>query len=89
MIEGKAWDDFDGNTALFRYDDDGVTAEKVEESVLKVRKELFTWPRILRRIGKISYKGFPYSHLNSLMLQWAHRRAFSEYAKTRLSGVSS
>lgn len=86
LIPGKEWDDFDGNTALYYHDNQYMTPENREQAVLWVRKELFTWPRILRRLGKISLKGFPMAHINSLMLQWAHRRAFNEYAKTHLKG---
>ncbi|MDH4226407.1 MAG: cobalamin-dependent protein [Deltaproteobacteria bacterium] len=80
MFRGVSWDDFDGNTALFEHDDKRMTPFNREQAVLWVRRELFTWPRILRRIWKISAKGFPMAHINSLMLQWAHRRAFGEYA---------
>ena len=86
LIPGKQWDDFDGNTALYYHDEPEMTPENREQAVLWIRKELFTWPRIIRRLAKISLKGFPMSHLNSLMLQWAHRRAFHEYAKTHLKG---
>lgn len=80
MFGGLEWDDFDGNSALFSHDDPVMTPENREQAVLWIRESLFTWPRILRRIGKISKKGFPMAHVNSLMLQWAHRRAFREYA---------
>lgn len=84
LIPGKEWDDFDGNTALYYHDNPYMTPENREQAVLWIRKELFTWPRILRRLGKISLKGFPVAHVNSLMLQWAHRRAFNEYARVHL-----
>lgn len=80
MLGGLDWDDFDGNTALFKHDDPAMTPENREQATLWLRDRLFTWPRILRRIVKISGKGFPMAHLNSLMLQWAHRKAFREYA---------
>lgn len=80
LFDGLEWDDFDGNTALFSHDDPMMTPENREQAVLWIRESLFTWPRILRRIGKISRNGFPTAHVNSLMLQWAHRRAFREYA---------
>lgn len=79
MIEGHGWDDFDGNTALFRHDDPAMTPVNREQATLWLREELFTWPRILRRISKISRRGFPMAQVNSFMLQWAHRRAFREY----------
>jgi radical SAM superfamily enzyme YgiQ (UPF0313 family) len=80
MLDGHNWDDFDGNTALFEHGDPAMTPENREQATLWLRERLFTWPRIMRRIWKISRKGFPMAHLNSLMLQWAHRRAFREYA---------
>lgn len=82
IIKGHDWDDFDGNTALFTHDDPAMTPENREQATLWLRERLFTWPRITRRIAKISRKGFPMAHLNSLMLQWAHRRAFREYGAT-------
>jgi radical SAM superfamily enzyme YgiQ (UPF0313 family) len=81
LLQDKQWDDYDGNTALFRHDDPLMTPENREQAVLWLRRELFTWPRIIRRLSKISLKGLPMAHFNSLMLQWAHRRAFYEYAR--------
>ncbi|MEE9614192.1 MAG: cobalamin-dependent protein [Thermodesulfobacteriota bacterium] len=89
LMEGKSWDEFDGNTAVFRHDDPSMTPEKREQATLWLRKELFTWPRILRRIAKISPRGFPMAHVNSIMLQWAHRRAFNEYARDHLKGFDA
>lgn len=79
LIEGHDWDDFMGNTALFRHDDPRMTPENREQAILWLWERLFTWPRILRRITKISRKGFPMSHVNSLIVQWAHRSAFGAY----------
>lgn len=84
MLAGHDWDDFDGNTALFQHDDPAMTPWNREQAVLYLRESLFTWPRIFRRIGKISRKGFPMAHVNSFMLQWAHRRAFREYGASHL-----
>lgn len=79
MLDGHDWGDFDGNTALFLHDEPEMSVENREQATLWLREKLFTWPRITRRIAKISRKGFPMAHLNSFMLQWAHRKAFREY----------
>lgn len=84
LYDGKEWDDFDGNQALFSHDDPIMTIENREQATLWLRRELFTWGRIAKRIKKIARYGFPYAHLNSLMLQWAHKKAFTEYADLHL-----
>lgn len=84
LYKDKIWDDYDGNQALFTHDDPMMTPFNREQATLWLRRELFTWPRILRRLKKISYKGFPMAHANSLMLQWAHRKSFNEYAQLHL-----
>ena len=84
LIPGKIWDDFDGNQALFTHDDPMMTPFNREQATLWLRRELFTWPRILKRLAKIGKKGFPMAHMNSIMLQWAHRRSFNEYAEEHL-----
>lgn len=78
LIEGLDWDDIDGNTALFRHDDPRMTPENRKQATLWLWESLYTWPRILRRIKKISRKGFPGAHINSLMMQWAYKRAFGK-----------
>lgn len=86
LIPDTGWDRFDGNTALFYHDDEDMTPSNREMALLWLRENLFIWQRILKSISKISLRGFPMAHFNSLMVQWAHRRAFKEYAEDVLGG---
>jgi hypothetical protein len=54
-----------------------------EDSIVKLRAELFTLPRILSRIPQISWKGFPMSHITSWMIQYPQGRAFKQFARER------
>lgn len=74
LIEGFKWDDIDGFTALFKHDDPRMTPENRKQAILWLWERLYTWPRILRRIRKISAKGFPMAHLNSFIIQLAYKR---------------
>lgn len=78
-----SWDWFDGNHALFRHDDPAMTRENREHALLWLRAELFTLPRILRRIRRIARAGFPASHIMSWMLQYPQGRAFREFLAAR------
>lgn len=76
-----AWDMYDGNHAVYSHDDPAMTVTNREEAVMRLRAELFTWPRIIKRLRPISYKGFPMSHLTSFMVQASQGRAFKQFAK--------
>ncbi len=80
LIPGLDWDNFDGNRATFRHADPEMTPETREDMILKLRADLFTWPRMLRRIGQISAKGFPMAHVTSFMVQYPQGRAFKQFA---------
>ncbi len=84
LIEGLDWDSFDGNHAVFEHPT--MTPEEREDALIKLRAELFPIRAIIRRILKISYKGFPMSHITSWMIQYPQGRAFKEYAKKAKSG---
>ena len=83
LVPGYDWDMFDGNNAVFESDVPGMTREFREDSIVKLRAELFTIPRILSRIPQISWKGFPMSHITSWMIQYPQGRAFKQFAKER------
>ena len=83
LVPGYDWDMFDGNNAVFESDIPGMTREFREDSIVKLRAELFTIPRILSRIPQISWKGFPMSHITSWMIQYPQGRAFKQFAKER------
>lgn len=78
-----AWDFCDGNHANFRHDHPWMTRENREAALFWLRAELFTLPRILRRIPKIGRAGFPASHIMSWMLQYPQGRAFRELLESR------
>jgi len=81
LIPGLDWDCYDGNRALFEHD--SMTPAEREEALIRLRADLFTIPRILGRIPKISLKGFPMSHITSWMVQYPQGRAFREYARQK------
>ncbi len=81
LIPGMDWDMFDGNRATFFHEDPSMTPAAREEAVLRLRADLFTWPRMLKRVTRISLKGFPMAHLTSFMVQYPQGRAFKEFAR--------
>lgn len=83
LIEGQDWDLFDGNHANYVHDDPAMTPNAREEALMMLRAELFTLPRILRRITKVGAMGFPMSHVTSWMVQYPQGRAFREFARER------
>lgn len=83
LYPGYDWDYFDGNHALFEHPDPLMTKKNREEALLWLGAELFTLPRILRRIIRISIVGFPASHIMSWMIQYPQGRAFREVLEAR------
>lgn len=81
LIPGLDWDRYTGNHAVFYHPDPDMAVEEREGLLLQLRSELFTLPRILRRIPQISLRGFPMAHLTSWMIQYPQGRAFKQYAK--------
>ncbi len=81
LFPGMDWDSFDGNHATFEHPT--MSPLEREDAIVKLRADLFTVPKILERIGQISWKGFPMSHVTSWMVQFPQGRAFKEYAKER------
>ncbi len=92
LIPGMDWDLYDGNHATFYHDDPAMTPAAREDAVLRLRAELFTLSRILRRIARVGAKGFPMSHITSWMVQYPQGRAFREFAREherRIAGEST
>ncbi len=81
LIPGLDWDRFDGNRAVFEHPT--MPPAEREDALIQLRADLFTIPRILRRITQVSWKGFPMSHITSWMVQFPQGRAFREYARER------
>ncbi|GAB4483801.1 MAG: radical SAM protein [Thermodesulfovibrionales bacterium] len=81
LLKGLDWDSFDGNHAVFEHPT--MTPEEREDAIVQLRADLFTVPKILQRMGQISWKGFPMSHITSWMVQYPQGRAFKEFARER------
>jgi hypothetical protein len=81
LIPGLDWDSFDGNRAV--YEHDAMSPAEREEAIIRLRARLFTVPKILKRMSKVSVRGFPMSHITSWMIQYPQGRAFKEYARNR------
>lgn len=81
LISDLDWDSFDGNHAVFEHDT--MSSLEREETIIKLRTDLFTIPKIIQRMLQISWKGFPMSHITSWMIQYPQGRAFKEYAREK------
>ena len=78
LIPGYGWDSYNGNRALYKHDDPEMTPQAREQALDWLRAEMFTWPRIIRRIRAIPKVGFPDVHFSSFFIQYPQRRAFRE-----------
>lgn len=89
LIRELPWGAYDGVHAVFKHPDPAMTVQVREEGLLKLNADLFTFPRVLRRIGSIDRKGFPVAHLVSFMKQIAMRRGFRKaYESYRTSRMT-
>ena len=79
------WDRYSFNRALFQHIDKDMTVENRERALLDLRKELFTLPRIIKRIRHLPLKGFPMAHLSSLAYQCTYGHFIVKYTKSLLS----
>lgn len=79
LLDGLGWDSFDGNHAVFEHP--SMTPADRESALIKLRADLFTVPKIVRRMSQVSWRGFPMSHITSWMIQFPQGRAFREYAR--------
>jgi radical SAM superfamily enzyme YgiQ (UPF0313 family) len=81
IIGGLDWDSYDGNRAVFEHP--LMKPREREEAIIKLRSDLFSIPKILRRMWQISWRGFPMSHITSWMVQYPQGRAFKQYAREK------
>ena len=79
LIPGMDWDRFDGNTAV--YEHPTMSPAEREDAIVQLRSDLFTVPKILKRMSKVSWRGFPMSHITSWMIQFPQGRAFKQFAR--------
>jgi radical SAM superfamily enzyme YgiQ (UPF0313 family) len=83
LVPGLDWDWYDGNHAVFGHDDPTMSIAVREDELVRLRADLLPVPEILKRITKISWKGFPMSHITSWMIQYPLGRAYREFARER------
>ncbi len=76
---GGSWDYYDGMHAVLPQTG-GRNAEH-EEALKNLWVEMFTVPRILRRLRALPFRGFPSAHIASGIVQFALRTAFREYLR--------
>ena len=79
LIPGLGWDSYDGNHAVFEHPT--MSPGEREDAIIRLRADLFTIPKILKRMSRVSMKGFPMSHITSWMIQFPQGRAFNQYAR--------
>jgi hypothetical protein len=72
---------YDGNHAV--YEHPNMTPDEREDAIVRLRADLFSVPQILERMSRVSWKGFPMSHITSWMVQYPQGRAFKEFARER------
>lgn len=77
VIQYGNWDYYDGLHSIIRQASGDNRSH--EEALKRIWIELFTWPRILKRMGKLPFRGFPSAHIASGIVQYALRKAFREY----------
>lgn len=76
LLKGKGWEYFTGTHVVFEHPN--MDPGEIEEKFYGVSLELLSLRRILRHLPEIPYKGFPMTHLLSLMKQLPMRRAMQK-----------
>lgn len=78
LMPGLGWESFTGVKAVFEHPSPEMTAIRREEEYHRLANELFRFERITGRISKISSKGFPSTHIYSMMMQLPMKHALSK-----------
>jgi hypothetical protein len=78
LIPGLGWESFTGVNAVFDHPSPDMTKLRREEEYHRLANELFKFERITDRISKISSKGFPTTHIYSMMMQLPMKHALSK-----------
>ncbi len=81
LLPGQDWDLFDGNHANFVHGDSEMTPQAREDAIIKLRADLFTIPKIVKRMTRVGRKGFPMAHITSWAVQYPQGRAFHQFAR--------
>ncbi|ADG83687.1 B12-binding domain-containing radical SAM protein [Thermincola potens] len=76
LLPGQAWDRFDGYRAVFSHPT--MTPAEREQWLTRLWNEMYTLPKILRRLTKIGLPGFPLTHLVSFMIQYSESKPFRQ-----------
>ncbi len=85
LIPGLGWEAFTGVRAVFDHPSAALTPVRREAAYHELCRELYRPSMIARRLAAISWKGFPGTHLMSLMTQLPMRRAFGKARETWLA----
>lgn len=78
LVPGLGWESFTGVRAVFEHPSPEMTARRREEEYHRLSNELFRFERVARRVRRISSKGFPATHVYSLMMQLPMKHALSK-----------
>jgi radical SAM superfamily enzyme YgiQ (UPF0313 family) len=78
LLPGLGWESFTGVNAVFDHPSPEMTKLRREEEYHRLANELFKFERITNRISKISAKGFPTTHIYSMMMQLPMKHALSK-----------
>jgi hypothetical protein len=78
LIPGLGWESFTGVNAVFDHPSPEMTKLRREEEYHRLANELFKFERITSRISNISSKGFPTTHIYSMMMQLPMKHALSK-----------
>jgi hypothetical protein len=78
LLPGLGWESFTGVNAVFEHPSPEMTKLRREEEYHRLARELFKFERITNRISKVSSKGFPSTHIYSMMMQLPMKHALSK-----------
>jgi hypothetical protein len=77
LLPDLGWEAYTGVRAVFEHPAPEMSPLRREQEYHRLCRELFRFERIVGRIGKISSKGFPSTHIYSLMMQLPMKHALS------------
>ncbi len=84
LLHTDGWDFYDGMHSVIRQQGGPGENSSRDRALTRLWSELFTYPRIFKRMKKLSLNGFPSAHIASGMVQYALRKAFSQYGRLAL-----
>lgn len=88
LIPGLGWESYSGVRAVYEHPDPLMTPEARERAYYETSLKLLSLRRILGHAARISPKGFPQTHLLSIMKALPVRRAMRKaYEEWRASGA--